>query len=275
MAQPSAPSTCVAVDTEFATNDGAPHLVELAAVRFSEGEAVDHFESLICPEVPIAPEASDVHGILEEDVRTAPGASQVLSAFRDWLGSDPLIAHDVRADAFALAIEYARHRLAPPEVALFDSLALVRKAFPELADHRLATVAEALELETDGMHRALFDATLCWQVVEAAVERLGGFGDDQEARLAELCGTRLSFEKTTPGRPNRRPSIVRALERASTEEASVRLLYGEGASPANLTVRPRWVYQVKKRGFLEAECGSSGLLKTYRLDRVQKVLAAD
>ena len=264
----------VAVDTEFATVSGPPHVIEVAGVRFQDGEALDHFTRLICPEVPIDAEASDIHGIEDEDLRDADDTATVLQAFTDWVGTDPIFAHDVRSDAWALGFEYARHRLTPPSSMLFDSLALARKAFPDLEDHRLATVAEHLELETEGMHRALFDATLTWQVVEAAVAGLGGWSAGSHAKLLELAGSRQTLAKAAPIRPNRRPSIVRSLEGASQRGESVRLLYGSaGASPAALPVKPRWVYQVQKKGYLEAECLSSGLLKTYRLDRVQKVLA--
>ena len=39
-----------------------------------------------------------------------------------------------------------------------------------------------------------------------------------------------------------------------------------------LAVEPRLLYQNDGKGYLEAECVRSGLLKTYRLDRIHKIL---
>ncbi len=267
------PPLLVALDTESAALSGPPHVIELGAVRFRGGEALEHFQSLVRPERAIAPEASDVHGIEDDDVRDADDAPRALARFAAWAGADALVAHDARADGWALGFCCARHRLAPPPGPLLDSLALARRAFPGLPDHRLATLAEHLGLETDGMHRALFDATLVWQVVDACAAELGGWDALDLARLAALAGAR-TIAGCAPGRPGRRPALVRALERAAADEQEVRLLYGApDAPPAALLVRPRWLYQVQRRAYLEAECVASGTLKTYRLDRVRRVLA--
>jgi hypothetical protein len=36
-------------------------------------------------------------------------------------------------------------------------------------------------------------------------------------------------------------------------------------------VRPRVLFELGRKAYLEAECQRSGTLKTYRLDRVQRV----
>ena len=59
----------VILDTETATFDGPPHLLELGAIRVQEGEVVDQFLSFVCPQVPIQDEATNFHGITEEVVR--------------------------------------------------------------------------------------------------------------------------------------------------------------------------------------------------------------
>jgi hypothetical protein len=41
-----------------------------------------------------------------------------------------------------------------------------------------------------------------------------------------------------------------------------------------LPVTPRLLFEQGERAYLEAECARSGLIKTYRLDRVQRVQAS-
>ena len=54
----------------------------------------------------------------------------------------------------------------------------------------------------------------------------------------------------------------------------ITLLYGSKLEPpARLEVLPRFLFERRDKGYLEAECRRSGTLKTYRLDRVHRVLA--
>jgi predicted DNA-binding transcriptional regulator YafY len=64
---------------------------------------------------------------------------------------------------------------------------------------------------------------------------------------------------------------VRQLEEARVGAVQVQLVYGAGASPASLRVLPRFLFDRGGHGYMEAECQMSGLLKTYRIDRIQRV----
>lgn len=266
----------IAFDTESATLLGSPHLVELGAVRVVAGEVEDHFESLVRPQVPIEPGATAYHGITNDDVRTAPDAAEVLARFSEWAGDCWLAAHNARADTFLLGFEYVRAGQPAPPGLVLDTLAMARRWLPESPDHKLATLVEFLELECDTSHRALADAVSCWKVYEACLEVARSQSDENEVgeadliRIAALSG---SIGDSGPKRPNRHRSRVRQLEEARDDGRTVRLVYGESEhTPARLEVLPRLVYQIKNRTYLEGEDSHSGLLKTYRMDRIQKVL---
>jgi hypothetical protein len=66
----------VYLDTETATLLGAPHLLEIGAVRVVDGEAIDRFDTLVRPQVPIEAEATAIHGIPDDAVRDAPDAGE-------------------------------------------------------------------------------------------------------------------------------------------------------------------------------------------------------
>ncbi|MCZ6597538.1 MAG: 3'-5' exonuclease [Planctomycetota bacterium] len=260
----------VVIDTEGAVHRGAPHLVEIGAVRVHAGEALDHFESLVRPQVPIAPEATAEHGISDEDVRDAPEASEALARFAVWVGDDWMVAHNARFDAHAIGFECARHDVEPPRGPMLDSLALARRCLTEAPDHKLATLIEHLGIEVETRHRALPDAVACWQVLEACIERMGGWESIGEADLLKSCGIPAGIEPPPPPKGSR--ARVRALETARRDGAQVILTYGEpGEAPARLPVRPRLLYRAGDKSYLEAECVLSDILKTYRIDRVQRV----
>jgi DNA polymerase-3 subunit epsilon len=270
-------SSLVILDTETATLFGAPHLLELGAVRVVEGEIEDQFESLVCPQVEIEPGATEIHGIRQEDVHQAPLPAQVLEDFREWAGESWLAAHNARFDAGVLGFEYARHKLVPPPGVFLDSLPLARKLIPESIDHKLTTLCQALELEEGPHHRALSDAVYCWEVIAECLDRIEAAEGRRPSwtELAGHCGAPLTIESELPRAP-RIARRLRPLEHALSSGDELTLVYGENEqSTAQLEVRPRFLFQRNKTGYLEAECLRSYILKTYRLDRIQKVIPND
>lgn len=267
----------VVFDTETATVRGAPHLLELGAVRIEDGEIAEHFEALVRPEVAIDPEAFAVHGIGDEDVRAARTAAEVLAAFVQFAGDDWLAAHDSRSDATVLGFEAARHRIELSNAPILDTLKLARRFIPESNDHKLETLAHHLELDVDVHHRALPDAVSCWKVLEECLARLetAHIGTSSiEARFAELLtrsGARTTLKGSGP-KPPKLSQRLRPLEIACRERTRITLVYGEEGPPSNLAVLPRILFAMGDKGYLEAECERSSTIKTYRLDRIQRVL---
>jgi DNA polymerase III epsilon subunit-like protein len=215
---------------------------------------------------------SEVHGITEDEVREADPAYAVLGRFREWVGADWMAAHNANADAKILGFECARAQVEPPPGPLLCSLKLAVELLPEASDHKLPTLAQHLELEDSDTHRALADAVTCWKVIEACVERLGGHGAVSLPDLLARSRSPVTVANSLPEPPRMSPRL-RPLEPAIASGSEIRLLYGEGdEAPVPLSVRPLFLFQRNKKSYLEAECLQSGLLKTYRLDRVRKVL---
>ena len=257
------------LDCETATLTGAPHLLELGALRVSDGEAQDHFVSLVRPMVEIDPGATEYHGITDEDVRDAPLTQEVLERFVEWAGDDWFVAHNAGSDAQILGFEFARYGIPAPEQPFLDTLKLAKRFLPDAPDHKLSTLCAFLELEEGNLHRALDDATYCWQVLEACVEEMESAPD--ATGLLGLCGTPVTIASAGPDPPRMSPRL-RPLQRACDRGDSVDLLYGESSSaPAKLPVFPRMLFRRNQKSYLEAECERSGTLKTYRLDRIQRV----
>lgn len=280
-------SPLVILDTETATLRGAPHLVEIGAVRVIDGEIVDHFESLVRSQVPIERDATAIHGITNDEVRDAPATHEVLERFTAWAGDELFAAHNARFDAGVLGFEYTRHGRAMPTGAFVDSLKLARRFIDEVPDHKLGTLCQCLDIEVDVHHRALADAVSCWKVLEECIERIGETAASEAGARSErgelartlpsavellsLCGSRLTISSAAPRAPRLAPRL-RALEDACRNNERVTLLYGEARGPSTITVAPRLFFKGREHGYMEAECARSGLLKTYRLDRVQRVM---
>ncbi|MEZ5973735.1 MAG: exonuclease domain-containing protein [Planctomycetota bacterium] len=266
--------TLVCIDTETATLQGAPHLLELGAVRIEEGEIVDHFETLVCPAVPIDPGATEIHGITDRDVRSAPFAAEALAQFSEFVGNDWMAAHNAPFDTRVLGFEYKRAGLTPPPGMFLDSLPLARRYIPEAPDHKLITLCQMLDLEEGDHHRALADSVWCWKVLEACLERASSQGAAALDALLEHRGRPLTIASRAPA-PARMSPRLRPLERALRDGETVQILYGENALGSRpIEVLPRLLYESHAKSYLEAEFLQGGDLRTYRLDRVHKVLPA-
>lgn len=260
----------VVVDTETATLSGAPHLLELGAVKVEDGEVVDTFETLVAPLVEIEPEATDIHGINNEDVRRSPMAGSALQQFTEWAGDAWLCAHNAGFDARVLGFEHARTGAPVPETPFLCTLKLARRHIPESPDHKLETLCQHLDLDEGEHHRALADSVWCWQVLEECARRAE---TTNAAELLAQCGSPVTIPGFVPG-PARMKPRLRPLAQAVREQGEVTLLYGgaESSVPSSLPVMPRLLYERHKKSYLEAECIRTGTLKTYLLDRIQKVL---
>ncbi len=261
----------VVVDTETATLSGAPHLLEIGAVRVQDGEVIDQFETLVAPAVEIDEEATAIHGITADDIRNAPLAKDALTRFSEWVGDDWMCAHNAGFSARVFGFGHARTGSPIPPGPFLCTVKLARRHIPESQDHKLETLCQHLDLDDGVHHRALADAVWAWQVLEECAER----ADTHSAsELLAQCGTPVTITGYVPS-PARMKPRLRPLQDALRNHEEVTLLYGGGESgvPASMEVMPRLLYERHKKSYLEAECLRTGMLKTYLLDRIQKVMA--
>ena len=116
-------------------------------------------------------------------------------------------------------------------------------------------------------------ARQCWKVIEECFERAGGLHETEVARHMPKSPLTIGGRRPRDARMSPR---LRPLERAIAEDVSVTLAYAlEDGAPVPIDVHPRFLYQRHGKSYLEAECLSSSLLKTYLLERIRKVLPAE
>jgi DNA polymerase-3 subunit epsilon len=162
----------VALDVETTgTLSYVDHIVELAAVRFSEGKEQDSFSTLINPGVPVPKEASRVNGITDEMLKGKPAINDVLEDFSKFCGQDPLVAHNAIFDFQFISAALEKFYCVAPTGSLFDTYALSKKIFPGLSNYKLSTVVEYLKIPVSQFHRAKQDAWACGQVFDCILRK--------------------------------------------------------------------------------------------------------
>ena len=160
----------VALDLETTGLDSRrDEIVELGAARFEKGELVGSFSKLARPSRPLPRAVALLTGIADADLRAAPLLADVLPEFLEFLGDDPLVAHNSPFDAgFLVEATGGRFRRE-----VLDSLELSRMVLPEAPSHALEKLAKTLALPAARHHRAADDAELAGRLWALLLGKLG------------------------------------------------------------------------------------------------------
>jgi len=165
----------IAFDLETTgTLPGVDKIVEIGAVRFVNGEVEAVFSTLVDPLRSIPAGASAVNGITDDMVLGKPKIEELLSPFAEFCAEDTLIAHNAAFDYGFLTADYTRFEMRTPRGVILDSYPMAKKIFPGLANYKLSTLVQHLQVEAKGFHRAEADATYCAKVLLKMIERITG-----------------------------------------------------------------------------------------------------
>ena len=130
-------------------------IIEISAIRVRDGLPVETFSSLLNPKIRIGKFITDLTGITNEMLASAPDAKTVLVQFSDFIGDDILVGHNVNFDINFLYDSLID--ISPLRNDYIDTLRISRKCLPALEHHRLCDVAEHFGICQDNAHRALAD----------------------------------------------------------------------------------------------------------------------
>ena len=179
----------VVLDTETTGLDPTTgdRVIEFAAIELiNDLPTSRHFHRLIHPERDIPSDATRVHGILIEHLEGKPRFAEVVEDILEFLGDDPLIAHNAAFDFGFMDAELAlvgRPRL--DRGRMIDTMQMARTRFPGMPSSLDALCRRfEIDLSQRTTHNALLD---CRLLAEVYVELTGGrqrgleLLDDQQA----------------------------------------------------------------------------------------------
>lgn len=177
----------VVVDVEATGAKTPPNrLIELGAYRIRGGRIVDQFISLVNPEIPIPRFVASLTGISNDMVKHAPLFAEVAPQWLHFVSDSVLVAHNAPFDTSFLNHEisrvYPEHRMVNPHLC---TVRLSRRAFPDLSNHRLETIASHFCIPIPSRHRAGSDALATAEiflVLLAELEETHGIKDLAAAR---------------------------------------------------------------------------------------------
>lgn len=186
----------IAFDVETTgTVPGVDTIIEIGAVRFVDGVVDAVFSTLVDPQRPIPPGASQVNGISDDMVKGKPLLQDLLEPLAEFCGDDIMVAHNAPFDAQFLTASIKKFETKAPQGLVLDTLAISRKVIPGLPNYKLGTLVQHLNIPTTDFHRAEEDATYCGHLFINLVKRMSGNSNQLPlANLITLTGkTEIRF----------------------------------------------------------------------------------
>ena len=176
-------------DTTFAvldleTSGGSPRLgagiTEIGVVKVKGGQILGTFQSFVDPGHALPYFITELTGITDQMLVSAPFIDEVLPTLFEFLGNPDetvVVAHNSPFDLSFLKAAALMHEIDWPEYVTVDTARLARAVLDrdEVANCKLSTLSQFFGATTSPNHRALDDATATVDVLHGLIERLGGF----------------------------------------------------------------------------------------------------
>ncbi len=203
----------VDVETTGWLSDAAS-ITEIGAVRLSKGQLVAEFSALVNPGTPIPPPITELTGITDQMVASAPPMSEVLPRFLDFASNSIIVAHNAPFDLGFLRAAAAACDLDWPPCAVLDTAVLARIVLRpgEVADHKLATLAAHFGSRSLPRHRALSDAKATADVLAGLLALVAETASAESARASAGISRRgrVAASRRSPSRYDNAAAGARA-----------------------------------------------------------------
>jgi len=173
-------------DVDFAIVDlettgwvpGEAMITEIGAVLVCGGRVRAQYSSLVNPGSAIPEQVTDLTGINDAMVASAPPLATVLAGFLSFAHGCVLAAHNAPFDLAFLTAACKACDLPWPRFRVLDTVELAHRVLgeQEVTDCKLATLAAHFGTRTKPRHRALPDALATADVLTALLRRLAATG---------------------------------------------------------------------------------------------------
>lgn len=207
-------------ETTGLSPDMGDRITEVAALRIVGGEVTERYVSLVNCGVRVPSFITQLTGITQQMVDSAPPSYQVVPELLDFIGGDVLSAHNASFDEKFLKAEGARLGRTTSHAGLVCSLKLSRRLFPGLASYKLGLLSSQLGIAFRGTaHRAEADAQVAADVLLHAARHLGRTCGIEQVEPALLVSINKVAAAKIPAFLDKYSSTVRERRNAAAAAA--------------------------------------------------------
>lgn len=134
-------------------------IIEVAALKILNGKIVDKYQTLLKPSFPVDPFISELTGITNKMLETAPIFDDIYQDFQYFIGDNILVGHNVNFDINFLYDEFESRNIILSNN-FIDTMRISRRLFKDERHHRLSDLIQRHNIIIDkDLHRAEVDIT--------------------------------------------------------------------------------------------------------------------
>lgn len=203
------PSTYTVLDIETTGLDPRYcEIIEISAMKYSSGQNIGTFSTLVKPSEPIDEYITSLTGITNDMLKSAPDISETMQKFYNFVGSDLIVGYNVNFDINFLYDNLLNCRSLILSNSFIDVMRIARKILPGLKNHKQTTVADHYGISTAGAHRAAVDCEICnaiFEKLQADILATGQSLEDfklsskrSELHAKDISTENISFDTSHP-----------------------------------------------------------------------------
>ncbi len=147
-------------------------IIEIGAIKTDGLKAKDVFTTLIYPTKPVPNLITNLTGISQEMVEGKPSIREALLDFTEFIGDNILVAHNTDFDISFLKYHISKHLQKEMQNKYFCTLKLARQLVTGVANYKLGTIANHMNITIPSQHRAMGDVEVTYNLWNNLVEML-------------------------------------------------------------------------------------------------------
>ena len=249
------------------TKAGTSRVIEIGMVKVKNLKIKNTFSSLVNPGIYIPYHITQLTGIDNSDVITAPRFEDLIDGVIDFIGDSILTAHNLPFDYSFLKSEFAYSGYEPVDNPRLCTLKLSRRLFPELPSRSLASMVKFLRLRHRNVHRALGDAQVTAMIFKYLMEKLDNAGIKRFKDFYNMFGIQRKLMDEMNSQ--KEAAILRAIDIG----ALLKIKYFT-ASTSRLSEREVEPFELKEEGgfkYLVGHCYLRRDERIFKLDNITKI----
>ncbi|MGO3571691.1 MAG: helicase C-terminal domain-containing protein [Lactococcus cremoris] len=133
-------------------------IIQIGIALVEGGKIVETYSTEVNPHEPLLPRISELTGLSDKQLKSAPDFSEVASEVRKLLTDSVFVAHNARFDYGLLEKSFLNAGLEFNKMLRVDTVDLARVFYPTFEKYGLEALSEKLDLAHDHPHAAVSDA---------------------------------------------------------------------------------------------------------------------
>ena len=151
------------------------NIIEIGAVKVSNGKIVDKYSTFVNPKEPIPAKIEELTHINDKMVESYPTIDVILPQFLEFCKDCIMVAHNADFD-MSFIINKSEKLGIYNEYTIVDTVSMARIMLPHLNRYKLDTVAKELNVSLESHHRAVDDAGCTAEIFVKLIDRLKNAG---------------------------------------------------------------------------------------------------